>query len=229
MKEERKDFYVYIYYDPRNNKPFYVGKGKGDRYKEHLKSTAHTFFIRTINKIRREGFEPIITIYDDGLNEEEAFSIEKDLIQKYGRRDLGLGFLCNLTNGGEGVSGASWKLSEETKKKMSEASKGKPKSEEHRNKLKQLVVSEEHRKKIGEGNKGKKLSEETKKRIGEANKGEKNYFYGKVIPLEWRKNNLGMTGKKHSEETKKKISEASKGKPKSEEHKRRLSEAHKKY
>jgi hypothetical protein len=33
-------YYVYQYIDPRNNLPFYIGKGKGKRYQTHLFETA---------------------------------------------------------------------------------------------------------------------------------------------------------------------------------------------
>lgn len=49
---------------------------------------------------------------------------ERYLISFYGRRDLGLGILCNLTDGGEGAPGKI--VSEETRKKMSSKRKGKP-------------------------------------------------------------------------------------------------------
>ena len=56
------------------------------------------------------------------------------------------------------------KMSEETKKKIAEAHKGKP-----------------------SGNKGKHFSEETKKKMSEEHKGEKNYNYGKKMPEEQKK------------------------------------------
>lgn len=34
-----KEFYVYEYVDPRNNKTFYVGKGKGNRLYVHLRDS----------------------------------------------------------------------------------------------------------------------------------------------------------------------------------------------
>lgn len=55
--------------------------------------------------------------------------------------------------------------SEETRKKISEANKGKP-SPNYGKKM-----SEEQKKKISEAKKGKHLSEETKKKMGEAKKG----------------------------------------------------------
>ena len=69
-------------------------------------------------------------------------------------------------------------LSEEHRKKLSEAKKGKLLSEEHRKKLseakkgkKRMPFSEEHRRKISEAKKGKVRSVETKNKISKALKG----------------------------------------------------------
>ena len=77
------------------------------------------------------------------------------------------------------------KMSEEARRKMSEAKKDKKLSEEHKKKLR------EAKKGKPSPNKGKHFSEEYKKKLREAKKGEKNPMYGKH----------------HSEETKKKLSE----------------------
>ena len=75
------------------------------------------------------------------------------------------------------------KISEETKKKMREAHKGKKQSEETRKKLSEAnkgkKLPEETRKKLSEANKGKHLSEEHKNKIGEASKGRRWYNNGK--------------------------------------------------
>lgn len=85
-----------------------------------------------------------------------------------------------------------YKLSEETKTKMSAAQKGKRLSPETRAKIsavrKGLVLSEEAKAKLSAAHTGKKLSEEQKAKIG-----------------------LAHTGKKLSEEAKAKISAANKG------------------
>ena len=87
---------------------------------------------------------------------------------------------------------------EETKQKMSEAHKGKPKhTEESKEKLRQfrtgMKLSEEHKAKISkslEGNTymvGKKLSDETKKKISEAGKGNTNASKNPTVSEEERK------------------------------------------
>jgi len=109
-----RDFYVYIYRNPlKGNEPFYVGKGKNDRMLHHLKSkkkdNLHKYY--TIQKIRKETRnDPLIEIYVDNLLEEDALSVEKNLIKFYGRRDNKTGVLTNMTDGGEGVNGWSDEL-----------------------------------------------------------------------------------------------------------------------
>lgn len=94
-------------------------------------------------------------------------------------------------------------LSDETKKKLSEAQKGKKLSEEHKKK-----ISESH---IGNTyGLGRKFSEESKRKISEAQMGNKNAL-----------------GCHRSEETRRKISEARRGKKLSDETKRKISEAKK--
>jgi hypothetical protein len=63
------------------------------------------FFQRILLKIKRLGLSPKIEVVSEFLLEEDAHALEVELIFKYGRRDLGLGSLMNLTNGGEGVCG----------------------------------------------------------------------------------------------------------------------------
>ena len=100
------------------------------------------------------------------------------------------------------------KPSEETRKKIGEAHKGKHHSAESKKKMsdakKGKHLSEEIKKKLSEAHKGKPKSEETKKKIAEAKK-----------------------GKPRSEETKNKLSEANKGKHLSEETRKKIAEASK--
>ena len=133
----------------------------------------------------------------------------------------------NLTEGGEGCV-----ASEETRKKMSLAQKGKHISEEQKKKLsialKGRIMSDEHKKKIGEANKGRHHSEESKKKMSQTKKGlqsgEKHPMFGKHHSEESKKkmsqNHYDCSGEKNpmfgkhlSEETKKKMSLSKKGKP----------------
>lgn len=114
------------------------------------------------------------------------------------------------------------KHSEESKRKMSIAHKGKKFTDEHRRKLseshKGKKMSEEARRHISEAKKGHTATDETLKKMSEAFSGDKN----------------PMFGKKHSEEARKKMSEAKKGKmswnkgiPMTDEAKMKLSEKNK--
>jgi hypothetical protein len=114
-------FYVYVYLDPRPGKglqPIYVGKGTVDldRASYHWERRCVNLFLQSVlDKIRAAGLVPQITIAAYMEEEEDAFAMERDLIAQYGRRDLRKGPLCNLTDGGQGVSGLRY--SEERLKK----------------------------------------------------------------------------------------------------------------
>ena len=156
-------YYTYAYLR-EDRTPYYIGKGT----KERIYST-HRKFKPPKDKSR-------IIFLKQNLTEEEAFRHEVYMIAVFGRKDLGTGILHNRTDGGEGLSGLVH--SEETKRKVSDANKGR-------------TQSEETRKKRSEALKGKPLSEETKRKMSEVRKGKSNAFYGKS----------------HSEETKRKLSE----------------------
>ncbi len=77
--------YVYIYIDPRNNAPFYIGRGKGNRLFSHLADVTDSEKVARIAKIRRSGKEPQIDILRYGLTDAEASLVEAaaiDLLEK---------------------------------------------------------------------------------------------------------------------------------------------------
>jgi hypothetical protein len=94
-------YYVYQYIDPRNNLPFYIGKGKGKRYQTHLFETAdNTENLKKyayIQGLRNKGLMPTIEIVLDNLSEDQAYHLEESLIIKYGRKDIDpQGILTNI-------------------------------------------------------------------------------------------------------------------------------------
>ena len=196
-------YYTYAYLR-EDGTPYYIGKGQGKR-------------IYSKSRIVHPPKDKSRIIYlKQNLTEEEAFRHEIYMISVLGRKDLGTGILHNMTDGGEGTSGAI--ISDETRRKIGEVSKNP--SEETRRKMSEAhkgenhhmygkTASEETRKKMSESKKGKTLSEEHKRKIGDSIKGKNHYLYGKSL----------------SEETKIKMSEAHKGKTISEEHRKKMSEA----
>ena len=65
----------------------------------------------------------VVDILVNDISWEDACELECFLIQEYGRKDLGTGILCNMTEGGEGTQGRV--LTEEHKRRISEGNKGK--------------------------------------------------------------------------------------------------------
>lgn len=154
-------FYVYLLIDPETNLPFYVGKGKGDRAKSHLRPSnlkENTLKTTKIKSLLSKNLEPKIVFIGESLTEAQAWELEVAKIAEYGRKDLGTGILCNHTDGGEGpTKRTSWnkgkKFSDETKKKMSESRK---------NSKIAMECAFENISKMAERNKGKKRPNHSK-------------------------------------------------------------------
>ena len=80
-----RNYYVYVYIDPRNLEEFYYGKGKGSRRFAHLSDDSDSEKVARIRAIEQEGLLPIIRTVAAGLTEPEAHLIETTLIWKLGR------------------------------------------------------------------------------------------------------------------------------------------------
>jgi hypothetical protein len=157
--------------------PFYVGKGKEYRHKRHLNESNLSDKSHKSNLIKKlidSGNYPEIVIIKDNLLENDAFGLERDLISIIGRYDLKTGPLTNKTEGGEGISGYKWTNEQKLRNKNRKPSGlG-------------LKRSEEHKRKISDANKGKTWKndierlEKYKKIKQIQNKGKNNPFFGKT-------------------------------------------------
>jgi len=191
--------YVYMLVDPRNNQPFYVGKGKGSRCRFHLDEAKYYTNRKSkkLNKIRKLfllGLEPTIIKVDENVTDAEAIDLEVLLIAEM--RDIGIP-LTNMTDGGDGAQG--YRHTEEHKRFASERQKNRAFTEEHKQRMRK-PKSEEGRAAIAAARLTTtyRPSEETKRKTSEA-------LIGRPSP---------MKGQTHSDEARAKMSAAGKNKPK---------------
>lgn len=150
------------------NEIFYVGIGSKKRAYSKSANRRTTWWINIINKTTYQ-----VEILSNNLTLENAQEAEIQLIKLYGRKNLGLGELVNLTDGGEGTVGRV--LNKEQCKAISDRMKGHLVTEETRKKLsiankgqKKEVMSEETKLKISKARKGKLKSEETKLKMSKS-------------------------------------------------------------
>lgn len=156
------------------NEPFYIGIGKNVN-RAYSKYSRNSIWYNITNKTNYE-----VEILFDNLTWEEAIIKEKEFIKLYGRKNLGLGTLVNMTDGGDGT--LNYIYTENHRKLISEANK-------------RRIISDKTRKKLSEVHKGKKLSPEryaihmetVKKR--KVIKGIEHHNYGKKLSEE-QKNKL---------------------------------------
>lgn len=182
---DRNKYYVYMYLDPTKqgifkykdldkvfrSEPFYVGKGCGNRKNFHLYKAKKSSKPISINKcvgycqdLIRNNLEPIIIVFKDNLTENEAYSLERDLIGKIGRKCHNLGPLLNYHFGGE-LEGHDFH-SDEMKAILSKNhyfNRPDYKVEDHWAYGKKL--SNETKKAISDSHKGKRMPSNVKERI----------------------------------------------------------------
>ena len=170
--EETKNYTVYMHVNKINNKK-YIGITKTSVNKRWgrdgcgYRSDKQSVFCRVLQKYGWDNFEHVI-LYEN-LSQDEACNMEIKLIKEYKTQDSNFGYNVQPDGqlGNDGVV-----FSEESKKKMSEAHKGKKLTDEHKKKISEgckghnpCVHSEETKEKLSRINTGKTLSDDTKNKI----------------------------------------------------------------
>ena len=172
MQQLDNRFYVYEHLRSDTGAIFYVGKGAGNRCNVRSHHHRNIFWQRVASKAGGFSVRKIV----NGVDEELAFLVEQERISQL--RVIGAQ-LCNLTDGGDGTAG--W------------------------------VKSNDWRKKVGAAHRGKTVSLETRKKISASLTGFRHTGEAKANMSASRIGVQNTLGYKHSNETKLKMSAAHTG------------------
>lgn len=202
-------FYCYALFR-ENGTPFYIGKGKGDRWLSHeyraVRGGTHKDNI--ICSMRDRGVSVPKCKLIEGLSAAEALQVEIDLIALVGR--IPNGPLVNKTAGGDGVSDPL----PETRAKLRAAHRGRE-------------LSRDHRAKIAAGGIGRITSDATRAKQSATAAGKpKSAAHCRRMSLA-RKGCPNKTGYRHTEEAKEKMRAAAQGRKASAETRLKMSVARK--
>ena len=217
--------YIYKTTNLINNK-IYIGKHMSEKVSKTYKGSGK-ILKQAFKKYGKENFscEVIATAStEDELNNLEAYWIEW-----YNSRDPEIGY--NIVAGGLGTSG--YKHTEEAKQKMSKAKTGRKLTEEWKKHVGEAsrgrFVAEETREKLRRASLGRKMSEEARQKMRDAHKRNPRNFTddyrrklreARAAALESGRWSISERGMERLRE--------SGSRPKSEEHRRHLSESKKK-
>jgi hypothetical protein len=178
-------YYIYALIDPRNNQPFYIGKGSRknqrhlDHFNESIESTSNRHKLFKIQFIKNLGLDiPVEFLEDNIIDENIAYDKESYYIKFYGRANIDVnGILTNICLDNKPPN-----------------QKGKKQSPEH---LSKRIQSYKNTcKTIGR----KSVSDETKRKI--ARPGSSNPFYGRFHTKECKEtHSLRMKGNKNNSKT----------------------------
>lgn len=180
---ENNIFYVYQWIREDYNTPFYIGKGKGNRYKRL--DNRKQYFMNIYNSVPTH-----VEIIKDKLTEEKALKLEKDIIhnlvfnENYSidvpdykcEKNVGK-HLTNLTWGGEGTCGFTFKQSKESVELRASKNRGKKRSQDQINNLKEgarkRFLDPNERLKMSKIRKGCTTSDKTKEILRQQKLGKK--------------------------------------------------------
>lgn len=190
-----RKFFIYALIDPRfsdsERRTRYVGVSFDDyhRVHDHIYEAEHGScswrVYRWLRTVLRSGYRPDFVILFEGLQGLDDWSETERFFIYFYRHEVG----CDLTNMSDGGNGnIGWKMSPETKMKLSLANKGRKRTPEQvakmceRNrspemrqlmsdKMKDKKKSPEHREKIREFMTGRHCSEETRRKMSNSHRG----------------------------------------------------------
>lgn len=173
-------YYVYAYLRSTDSEsgaagtPYYIGKGIGKRaFKRH-------------HRIPIPKDKSKIVFLECDLSNVGACALERRYIRWYGRKDINTGILLNRTDGGEGVEGH--RHDKDTIEKIAKSSIGRIPNNKGISKV--WFHDEETKAKISNINKGKPKSEETKRKISQSLLGKSNKGYKRKYKLMWITNGI---------------------------------------
>ena len=174
---QSNNFCVYEHWRPDTGACFYVGKGLPKRTRSTIRrENQHHCRIR--EKLKALGLSVEVRIIASDLSECAAFALEKLRIVELRKSGIAL---ANMTEGGEGATGA--RHSEATKRKISEALVGVPRPD-----LLGKKHSPESKAKIAASMRGRKLSDATRLKISLAQKGKaRPELIGRAVSAETRR------------------------------------------
>ena len=128
-------FYVYVHLRNDNKIIFYVGIGKGNRYKVSGDSKRNRLWMDIAEKAG--GFNPVVV--QRNVSRECAASIEEQFIEAFGRENNGTGSLANQTDGGDGGM-LGYRFTPEQRERVKKAAILRFESSQARDKMRQSAI-----------------------------------------------------------------------------------------